>query len=123
MWKITPRTSAPRVATAMLMAAWARSGGGIGVAESETENTAGVQVFDCCQIDGAFLGGDVFEVTAPLLIGAGGGEITADQIRRRRGCLVWSGQAPTVPFLACYQALAGHGRGDGLFGDLFAVGL
>ena len=92
------------------------------VAESEAQNTAGVQVLDRGEVDRPLLGGDVFEITAPLVIGAGGGEITAEQIRRRRGCLIWSGQVPTAANVACYQALAGHGRGDGLFRDLFAVG-
>ena len=56
------------------------------------------------------------------MVGAVGGEITADQVGRRHGCLVGSGQTPATPDMACYQALAGHRRGDGLFGDLLAVG-
>ena len=46
-------------------------GGGVCVAESEAQNAAGVQVLDGCQVDGSLLGGDVFEVPAPLC-GRGG---------------------------------------------------
>ncbi len=94
--------------------------GGVAVGLREAQHRPGEQILHGGEEHRPLAGVDLFEVADPLLVDAAGGEVPPQQVRNRRGPLVGPGQAPAPLGRAALQALAGHGRLNGLVGHLAA---
>jgi hypothetical protein len=84
-------------------------------ANGETHQPPRAQVLDGGQVQLALVGGDLGQITTPLLVEPLGGKVPVQQIWGRHGPLVGSGRVPPAPPpRSSDQTLTGHGTLDGL---------